>query len=161
DLVFEVRPADGGMIVKNMSSVIYRRDSILTLGGWNDVRFGADSELVERHAIKFGKVARVFDNLPLVFILTRHDSLTTNGPTGLNSLQFGARREYKASYRYWHRKQTQTGAPDLSCSPANLPFPVPAITRSRERKTLEFDILHVGCSTRSNIGAMVTAWREG
>ena len=52
----------------------------MSLGGFDEVRVSADSELLERAEVRYGKAALVHKPLPM-YLATYHDqSLTGGGP---------------------------------------------------------------------------------
>jgi glycosyltransferase involved in cell wall biosynthesis len=74
-----------------------------TLGGWDCVRFGGDSELIDRMTLAFGD-SLVRDQRIAMLCLSAETGLTNdpvhgiNTPTGLSPI----RRDYVQSYRAWH-----------------------------------------------------------
>jgi glycosyltransferase involved in cell wall biosynthesis len=86
------------------------------LGGWDCVRFGGDSELIDRVTLALGDTF-VRDNRIAMLCLSAAAGLTNdpvhgiNTPTGLSPV----RRDYVASYRAWHGAATKN---DL-----HVPFP--------------------------------------
>jgi glycosyltransferase involved in cell wall biosynthesis len=91
------------------------------LGGFDEVRVSADSELLERAEVRYGKAALVHKPLPM-YMATYHDqSLTGGGPfaIGWRGIR-GPRGEYVASFRAWHSK--------LRASPSGL-----SLTRRGEK----------------------------
>ena len=75
------------------------------LGGFDEVRVSADSELLERAEIRYGKAALVHTPVP-TYIATYHDnSLTGGGPFAIGWPGIrGPRAEYVSSFRSWHAK---------------------------------------------------------
>lgn len=75
------------------------------LGGFDEVRVSADSELLERAEVRYGKAALVHKPLPM-YLATYHDqSLTGGGPfaIGWRGIR-GPRGAYVSSFRAWHSK---------------------------------------------------------
>ena len=75
------------------------------LGGFDEVRVSADSELLERAEVRYGKQALVHQPLPM-YMATYHDqSLTGGGPfaIGWRGIR-GPRGAYVSSFRAWHSK---------------------------------------------------------
>ena len=87
-----------------------------TLGGWDCVRFGGDSELIDRMTLAFGDTL-VRDQRIAMLCLSAATGLTNdpvhgiNTPTGLSPV----RSDYVQSYRAWHGSVAKN---DL-----HLPFP--------------------------------------
>jgi len=137
NLVGIVRPRSS-LVVENTSSLMVPRQLMERVHGWDEVRFSADSELGFRLEKIAGGAQKVLKTVPLALILSREESLTNSGPTGLNSLRFGARREYKESATYW-----RTTSNDLRIVPGQRPFPVPQIVRTRDGGAISLDLLLV------------------
>lgn len=114
-----------GVFSLNSSSLLVRREALISAGGWDEVKVSADSELIARLGRRFGKAAdQIYKDRPLAFLLASEASLTAAGPTSLASLRFGARREYLEAYEHWHRVVgARGGRPRLT--PGQRPFPVP------------------------------------
>ena len=92
-----------------------------TLGAWDSVRFGADSELIERAKVLLGPAFRT-DPIVSLFCLSSAGSLSFDGATGGTS---DARADYGASWRRWHKSITASTA-RLAFPPASRPFEAPA-----------------------------------
>ena len=75
------------------------------LGGFDEVRVSADSELLERAEIRYGKSALIHTPVP-TYIATHHDdSLTGGGPFAIGWPGIrGPRASYVSSFRSWHAK---------------------------------------------------------
>ena len=83
------------------------RTSILKdeLGGFDEVRVSADSELLERAEARYGKSALVHVPAP-TYIATYHDNSLTGGgqfAIGWQGIR-GPRASYVSSFRSWHAK---------------------------------------------------------
>lgn len=140
DLRLSPHPRGARCIRENLSSLMIRTDDLRAAGGWDTVRFGADSELYERLKVRHRQGRRrIHRSVPLSFLLRSEGSLTAAQYTGAWSSRFGARREYKDSYRDWHAR---TAKPVMLRSPR--PFPVPAIAVVPEPNEYKFDLLIIG-----------------
>lgn len=87
----------------NYSSLMFRRvDVTKTMGFWDPVRFGADSEFIARleHAFGSPAVAHLESGL-LSFVRSVETSLTAGG---LADKLKGARKLYKRLYLEWHQE---------------------------------------------------------
>ena len=75
------------------------------LGGFDEVRVSADSELLERAEIRYGKSTLIHVPIP-TYIATYHDnSLTGGGPFAIGWPGIrGPRALYVSSFRSWHAK---------------------------------------------------------
>ena len=101
------------------------------LGGFDEVRVSADSELLERAEIRYGKSALVHVGVP-TYIATYHDSSLTGGgqfAIGWPGIR-GPRAAYVSSFRSWHAKLrasptglslVRQGAQGLFSTPAEMP----------------------------------------
>ena len=89
------------------------------LGGWDNVRFGADSELIARSQTLIGDE---FKRLPLLSMLCMNydESLTNNADFGVSRMSgpSEARVQYSKSWGNWHKT-----LPSKPISKQRLPFP--------------------------------------
>jgi len=110
ELSFHRRGQPGFYIFDNMSSLMFRREPVTKkLGFWDSVRFGADSELIERIRLAFGRnsVASLADAGPLSFQRQSESSLTGSSAFGYPGFSMGARLAYHQSSRRHHRNGKQ------------------------------------------------------
>jgi FkbM family methyltransferase len=137
----------GGYIAKNMSSIMLRREAFAALGGWDDVRVGADTDLLRRLERRFGlsAIGRVMAGVPLALSLHEAGSLTRQGPTHVRTMLHGARREYDEAGRYWREKIARPAdlrfPPDRSLG--ERPFPAPPVLLGPGAAPVEADLLFV------------------
>ncbi|EES72749.1 glycosyltransferase, group 2 family protein [Paenibacillus sp. oral taxon 786 str. D14] len=114
----------GCYISNNFSSLMFRRCEILSsVGYWDSVRFGADSEFIRRIRKVHGDKSIV--NLKTCILsLSRvsSGSLTDNGYFGFNGFFYGARKEYFDSFNRFHKSSTKL---KYEFPQINRPFPVP------------------------------------
>jgi hypothetical protein len=168
-----VRVADGGRIelrartashlFPNVSSTLFRRSELETLGGWDEVRADADAEIYARYRARFGKERLdVLADAPLSLISARPDSLTKSRTIGLQSIGYGARREYRESYAYWHRLEAARTAPDFRCGSGRRPFPVPRPLLGGAKAAEAVDVLFVSdFSAGGSLGNLnLGLWRQ-
>jgi hypothetical protein len=155
-LVPRVRHTHVTTFERNTASLLLRRDEIVAMGGWDDVKVGADSELSARYSHVFGRgIEMVLPRCPLSLLLTSGSNLTDQGATRSESRLWGVRREYRESYELWHRRtfgQTSDGAlprcrggeaaPDGGGAlGARLPFPVPGLLRLGATGVARYDLV--------------------
>ena len=92
---------------KALMTITWRTQNLRDdLGGFDEVRVSADSELLERAEIYFGK--NRIQHVPLwTYVATHHDdSLTGGGPFAIGWKGIhGARAEYVAQFRAWHSRK--------------------------------------------------------
>ena len=128
------------LIHENASSYMYRRQHVISLGGWDAVRISADSELARRIAATYrSRVRKICDLAPLSFAITQQESLTRAGPTHGRTISHGVRRCYKESANFWlERDKAQSNkfqsfvaqrSPSLriESSAGRRSFPVPSL----------------------------------
>lgn len=128
-----------------LSSLLIRREKVMeVLGGWNNVRFGADTEFFNRFIAAFGPSALFTIDLPLTLARFREGSLTNDALHGYIGHDLGARKEYVACYRHF-LKHASGAALHYSTDPqAPLPFPVPEPCRPMPSANREFDLIFSG-----------------
>jgi tetratricopeptide (TPR) repeat protein len=116
--------SQGDLIFTSLASLMFRRAPVMRrLGGWDEVRFSADHELIRRIEDAFGRdtVERLATG-PLTIQRYSEGSAIASPATGFNGAYFGARLEYFEAQRH-HRR---TGGA-LRYEPGGRPFPVPRI----------------------------------
>lgn len=104
DLEFHRKWASPKYLVRNISSLMFRRKLVLEkLGYWDSVRFSADYEFASRIVWGFGKEAFVDLETGLLALgREAKSSLTSNSKFGFNGFNYGARREYVEAFRHFH-----------------------------------------------------------
>jgi hypothetical protein len=164
----------GKFVGYNHASLMVHTSTLRSLGGWDDVRVGADSELEARLVYLYGKdaVARLHSGVPLTLARSDASSLTGNPVTGLASSRTstGARRLYTQAYTHWHRSLS-ADTPRLERTSDHQPFPAPALIRHRTKSTDHFDVVILsdlalpGGTTASNLAEVAAneqaGWRTG
>lgn len=135
---------DGTVIGENQSSLMTRRQFVLELGGWDQARIGADDEFYRRLLLKHRlEKNRIQPSIPLCFARVRDDSLTACPEIGVNTNQYGARREYLEAFQHWHQLEVTKDVPDLLKLPLERPFPVPNICKPGLVQPVVVDMLLV------------------
>lgn len=107
---------DGALRMAAMSTLFETASMRATLGFWDGIRFGADTEMIERARRVYGDrfvSLRQFS----MFCLDGESSLTNDPTHGISRVHgvSPSRREYREQYERWHRT--------LSPPAAVLPFP--------------------------------------
>jgi len=131
DLLFHRRGNPGFYIFDNMSSLMFRRNPVTReLGYWDSVRFGADSELIERMRVRFGRgaVSSLSDAGPLSFQRQLESSLTGSSVFGYHGFLMGARLAYHQASRSHHRR---SGRLYYEFPQVERPFAVPEPMRPK------------------------------
>ncbi len=94
----------GSYLRLNTSSLMFRREPVLSeLGFWDEVRFAADSEFLERLYAVFGRISVISIAKPLSLVRYREDSLTASKAFGYHGFRMGARQFYRERYLRFHR----------------------------------------------------------
>ena len=150
----------GRFVGYNHASLMLRTSTLRDLGGWDPVRFGADSELEARLVALHGKksVVHLFEDTPLTIARSDSRSLTGSTTTGLGSslTSTGARHLYAQSYSAWHRGLTPATA-RLERHDDTEPFPCPSLVRRRTTTVDHLDVVMLsdlalpGGTTSSNL----------
>lgn len=125
NLRFSRRGNRGYYIQPNISSLMFRRKPLMeSLGFWDSVRFGADTELYYRIVQFFG--AGAVKEIKTILSLARSadNSLTEDLHFGYPGYPMGARKEYQDSYRFFYSK---TETLKYKFPARKRPFPVPAV----------------------------------
>ena len=131
DLTLAHFSAQGDLIFTSIASLMFRRVPVTQrLGGWDEVRFSADHEMIRRLQDAFSRSA--VENLqtgPVTLQRYSEGSAIADLATGFNGAYSGARLEYFEAQRH-HRRR---GGP-LRYEPGSRPFPVPVIMRPDARR---------------------------
>ena len=107
-------------------------------------RVGADDELYQRLLLKVSaKKKLLHPTVPLSIGVLSANSLTMQKALGLDTIRYGARREYVDAYRHWHKLEMKKPQPDLMMRPGERRFPAPHICLFGPGKSLSYDILLV------------------
>ncbi len=126
-LTFDDIRSNDLLIFFNTSSFLWRKKPVVdTIGAWDTVRFGADSEFIRRIKHQFGDSSVV--NLhtgPLSFQRKHESNVTSNRLTGLHTLYCGARKEYAEASQYFLANYK---SPFYSYGASRIrPFPAPEL----------------------------------
>jgi len=124
ELRFERRGHFGFYVFPNMSSLMFRKEPVLSgIGFWDAVLFAGDSEFLKRIKRVFGKGSVLDCKTGVVSILREHPgSLTACEHTGYQGYKKGARWLYDQAVEQWHDMVKNPYVPH----PQTVrPFPVP------------------------------------
>jgi len=129
DLRFTRWWREEGLTHPDISSLMIRAHLRDSLGFWDPVRAGADSEYCDRIIAVHGPgaIRRTCPGVPLGFGRLRDGSLTGAGETAIGSHVFGSRAQYFLAGRRWHDRMQADGDLPLPRTPARRPFPAPAV----------------------------------
>lgn len=101
-----------------------------TLGSWDCVRFGADSELISRTQAVIGDEFTKFPQISML-CMNLEGSLTNHATHGVDRTAGPSqiRRDYSAAWMKWHKALKDSGSPAKLVFPRpkgqNRPFPAP------------------------------------
>lgn len=159
DLAARLKVTNLAALYDNIGSLMLRRSDLLAIGGWDEPRMAADEELYFRlRALHHMEQNLIYPGVPLTLCLVRSDSLTSSSATGIATIKYGARRQYKEAYRYWHAVEMLKAAPDLVMSQHARPFPIPTICKTRRAERLRYDVLYVSDFSQRGGNAVFNAY---
>ena len=137
------RPS-GQLIQWNHSSLMLRRRVLEKLGGWDEVRISADTELIRRLESAHGReVVRLLPDVPLSFALEEATSLTRRGVTHARTQFFGVRREYHESGLFWLQSLAPGALPAWQAPSGSRAFPAPGLILRDRVNATRVDLLVV------------------
>jgi glycosyltransferase involved in cell wall biosynthesis len=128
DMTINFRAPQRTHILSSFPSFLFETRVVREVGGWDAVRMGADAELYSRLSTVFGaKLSDPAPDVPLGFMLSTPESLTGHSLTGIDSVTYGARRQYIEAYRRWHASQAGGTLDRFRLNPERRPFPAPTV----------------------------------
>ncbi len=131
---FYRRGNPGFYIQPCISSLMFRKkEAVEKIGFWDSIRFGADSEFLERLWQAFGhEQIPVLENT--VFSILRQDStsLTGNAHFGYHGFFAGIRKEYYEAQKYYHEHTALLKYPAIM---ETRPFVIPLPLQPKYDKT--------------------------
>lgn len=129
------------------SSFMFRKQVTATLGYWDKVRIGGDTEYIWRMQAHFGKdaFAKIQPDTPLAFALDEESSLTRTKATHVRTVYFGLRHIYRQIAMWWQHNQ-----PDLKlpADAARRPFKAPQTMVTPQGEPLRYDMVIAGDFSR-------------
>lgn len=152
------------LVHENASSFMYKRQQVLSLGGWDAVRISADSEFARRVVATYGgRVKKICDKAPLSFAITQQESLTSATLTHGRTISHGVRRSYRESASFWLERnkvqpQSVERVPSLRVGTVagRRSFPVPSMILPDRKPHETYDCLIVartiaGCQATDDL----------
>lgn len=114
-------------IYLNTSSLMFKRIVFKTLGFWDRIKVGGDSEYYRRILTVFGvgSIKTIYPGVPLSFARINKNSLSQNHKTHLRTLYNGLRKDYNDAYSKWQIDNTISKQLYLPINPQKRPFPIP------------------------------------
>jgi len=159
DLAVRLKFINSAVLYDNIGSLMARRSDLLAIGGWDEPRIGADDELHFRlrglHSLAQNLIC---PGVPLTLTLVRADSLSSSKTTGIATIKYGAQRQYKEAYCYWHAVEMTKAKPDLVMSQRVRPFPIPTICKTQRADQLRYDVLYVSDFSQPDGTAVFNAY---
>lgn len=132
----------------SQSSFMFRREVWETLGGWDHVRIGGDTEFIWRMQAHYGNksLAKIHPDTPLAFALDEESSLTRSKATHVRTVYHGLRHIYREISRWWHT--SSCGQLNVSGADRKRPFTAPRSMFESSETTLHFDTVIAGDFSR-------------
>lgn len=108
-------------------SLLIRREVIDTIGFFDSLRVGADTEFIERIEAYYGGERRLRLRIPSMFMMLHSSSLTGGGPFHISWRSVtGHRLQHHRSFRAWHKKiKARTESPFVPRKIRTRPFEAP------------------------------------
>jgi hypothetical protein len=102
---------------------------------------------------------KLFPATPLTLILFSGLSLTQTKAAGIATVNYGARRQYKEAYRFWHASELAKAEPDLRMTEARR-FPAPRILLGQKGEITDIDLVIVGnfAETENSTERHIAQW---
>lgn len=131
----------------SQSSFMFRREVLDTIGEWDHVRIGGDTEYIWRMQAQFGKkaFAKIYPEIPLAFALDEESSLTRTKATHVRTVYFGLRHIYREICAWWHNTGHELYVQDAK---QKRTFPAPRTMFERGEEPLGFNAVIAGDFSR-------------
>lgn len=128
-LAFGLWRAEAAWVHRNVSSLMLRAELRGSLGFWDRVRAGADTEYYYRLQRAFGPacIAEVLPGVPLALGRIQPGSLTQRPETHARTQFAGPRHDYHLAATLWHRRAAAPADLFLPERPARRPFDIPPV----------------------------------
>lgn len=141
------------------SSFMFRKSVMDTLGKWDQVRIGGDTEYIWRMQAHFGKAsfAKIYDGIPLAFALDEESSLTRTKATHVRTVYFGLRHIYREIASWWQRYHSMLCVQDAG---KGRPFKAPLPMLEKVMDPVHFDVVIAGDFSRLSDALTVAKWQE-
>lgn len=138
----------GEKLITNSSSLMVRAEVLRQVGGWDEVRVGADSELIERLESDFQqRIPVIAASAPLAFAEHSPESLTGRGPTHILTRLYGVRRSYMEAARHC----LATRGPRVGEDRSERRFPAPESILPEPTAVTRVDLLAIADSNASGL----------
>ncbi|MEO6606108.1 MAG: glycosyltransferase [Aeromicrobium sp.] len=121
------------------SLILRREPAMTTLGPFDDVRRGADTEYIERLTTVFGAAALVMVDEPLSLYQLTHGSLSRG------DFRLGWRRNsrisYHSAFRHWHEQIREHGVAPLAVTEQGRAYPAPPEIAGTDYPSTPLDVV--------------------
>lgn len=148
---------NNALIHWSQSSFMFKRQVLIELGGWDEVRVGGDTEFIWRVKARYGQqgYAQIMKDVPLAFALDDQSSLTRTKATHVRTVYFGLRHIYREICAWWHRT-----ADDLHIEhqQSRKALPIPVAMQFRDGRSTKVDVLLVSDFTNDEMSAPLLNW---
>lgn len=124
NLVFQRWRTEEAWIYRNVSSLMFRRKVLTTLGFWDCVSVNADTEYYYRILQQYGRqsIVEVLPGVPLSFGRADEGSLSQTKSSHLRTQFYGLRKNYHDAAIAWQQHSKNLY---LAANPTQRPFAVP------------------------------------
>ncbi|WP_026672389.1 glycosyltransferase [Alkalihalobacterium bogoriense] len=135
----------GTYFERNLSSLLFPREVIEKMGGWDVVRVTGDTEFFWRIETVYGKGSVLVHRptLPLSFSLSSDTSLTRSKATHIRTVKFGLRRVYRDAAQWWHTNYSTNEPLFVNTKSRERTFPAPVMNYFKRPEVREYDIVYV------------------
>ena len=132
---------DEGLIEPSISTLLFRRDALSLMGGWDEVSVAADSEFHQRLLALYGpdSVVQIQPGVPLVFARQWPGSLTSAPATHARSEFFGLRQLYGKVAATWRKMAAVPDGLLLLPDARERRFPAPSAILRQVAVTRQYD----------------------
>lgn len=138
-LFLRPRP-DAQLVHSSVSTIMIRALELRSIGGWNEAKVAADSELWFRIRTLYGAecTAELLPGIPLVISREVEDSLTTAPVTHWRTDSFGLRNIYRQCYELWHSGLSKNNPAKSITHLKSPPFFIPVSNRVKTDDDLHY-----------------------
>lgn len=141
----------------SQSSFMFRREVLESIGEWDHVRIGGDTEYIWRMQAHFGKkaFAKIYSDTPLAFALDEESSLTRTKATHVRTVYFGLRHIYREICAWWHANHANLHVKNAK---EKRTFTAPRSMFERSDEPLVFDTVIAGDFSRLQDCQQAARW---
>lgn len=141
----------------SQSSFMFRREVLESIGEWDHVRIGGDTEYIWRMQAHFGQkaFAKIYSDTPLAFALDEESSLTRTKATHVRTVYFGLRHIYREICAWWHANHANLHVKNAK---EKRTFTAPRSMFERSDEPLVFDTVIAGDFSRLQDCQQAARW---